>query len=152
MRPFSLLFILLFFPTLGFSQDHQNIISGNILGSSSAIGLSYERIVSDNLSLELGAGIIGLGAGISVYPWGIQTSSLCFYTGLKVSSFVLVDVGGGTVAYVPFGASFFTPSNWIIGLDVGPANGMLVSSSFGGSTSETTRFYIYGNLKLGFRF
>jgi hypothetical protein len=147
MRAF--LFILFFFPTLGFSQDHQNIISGNILGSSSAIGLSYERIVSDNLSLELGIGLIGIGAGATVYPWKIQTSSLCFYTGFKVSSFVLVDVGGGTVAY---GVSFFSPANWMIGLDVGPANGKLVSSSFGGATSETTRFYIYGNFRLGFRF
>ena len=152
MRPFSFLFILFFFPILGFSQVHQNIISGNILGTSSAIGLSYERIVRDNLSLELGIGLIGIGAGATVYPWKIQTSSLCFYTGFKVSSFVLVDVGGGTVAYVPFGASFFSPANWMIGLDVGPANGKLVSSSFGGATSETTRFYIYGNFRLGFRF
>ena len=129
-----------------------NIISGNVLGASSAIGFTYERIVGNKASVELGVGLIGLGAGLSIYPWGIIESRLCFYTGLKVSSIVLVDVGGGTVAYIPLGATYFINNNWIIGFDIGPANGKLVSSSFGGNPSETVRFYGYGNLKLGLRF
>ncbi|MEJ6588551.1 MAG: hypothetical protein QNL43_01995 [Crocinitomicaceae bacterium] len=146
-----LLIVIVFIAFDLMAQDNKNMISGNILGASSAIGLTYERIVGNKASVELGVGLIGLGAGLSIYPWDIIESRLCFYTGLKVSSIVLVDVGGGTVAYIPFGATYFM-SDWILGFDIGPANGKLVSSSFGGSTSETTRFYGYGNLKIGFRF
>ena len=147
----SIVIYLLMAPAL-FAQENKNIISGNILGASSALGLTFERIVGHKASLEIGIGLIGLGAGLSIYPWGIIESRLCFYTGLKVSSIVLVDVGGGTVAYIPFGATYFINNNWIIGFDIGPANGKLVSSSFGGNNSETVRFYGYGNLKLGVRF
>ena len=134
------------------AQEKQNIISGNILGASSAIGLSYERLVNDKLSFELGFGLIGIGAGFTIYPGRIRPSKVCFYSGIKLSSFVLVDVGGGTVAYIPLGFTFFSRTNWLIAFDLGPANGKLVSSSFGGNTSETTRFYVYGNLKIGLRF
>ena len=60
------------------AQEKQNIISGNLLGASSAIGLSYERLVNDKLSLELGFGLIGIGAGFTIYPGRIRSSKVCF--------------------------------------------------------------------------
>ncbi len=108
MRPFSFLFILFFFPIIGFSQDHQNIISGNILGSSSAIGLSYERIVGNEFKSEFRywSSLVLAQEQPSIIKFKLQ---FVFFILVLSKFIVLVDVGGGTVAYVPFGASFFSP-------------------------------------------
>ena len=71
--------------------------------------------------------------------------------GLKLSSLALVDVGGGTVAYVPFGFTYFSPYKINIGFDIGPARGKWQESSFGNTNPRTNYFYIYGNIKIGFR-
>lgn len=130
----------------------KNIFSGNIGGTSSIIGINYQRFIGNNLAIEFGLGLIGIGTGLTFYPKGLTENGARFYTGLKLSSFVLIDVGGGTVAYLPFGMTFFSDTPLIIGFDIGPARGKLVSSSFGGQTSETTIFYGFGNLRIGMRF
>ena len=130
----------------------KNIFSGNIGGTSSILGINYQRFVGNNLAIEFGLGLIGIGTGLTIYPKGLTDNGARFYTGIKLNSIALVDVGGGTVTYVPFGITFFSESPFIIGFDIGPAYGKLTSSSFGGQTSETTYFYGFGNLKIGVRF
>ena len=130
----------------------KNIFSGNIGGTSSIIGINYQRFIGNNLAIEFGLGLIGIGTGLTIYPKGVTGNGTRFYTGLKLSTVVLVDVGGGTVTYLPFGMTFFSDTPLIIGFDIGPAYGKLISSSFGGQTSETTNFYGFGNLKIGVRF
>ena len=130
----------------------KNIFSGNIGGTSSILGINYQRFVGNNLAIEFGLGLIGIGTGLTIYPKGLTDNGARFYTGIKLNSIALVDVGGGTVTYVPFGITFFSESPFIIGFDIGPAYGRLTSSSFGGQTSETTYFYGFGNLKIGVRF
>ena len=130
----------------------KNIFSGNIGGTSSILGINYQRFVGNNLAIEFGLGLIGIGTGLTIYPKGLTDNGARFYTGIKLNSIALVDVGGGSVTYLPFGTTFFSESPFIIGFDIGPAYGKLTSSSFGGQTSETTYFYGFGNLKIGVRF
>ena len=130
----------------------KNIFSGNIGGTSSILGINYQRFIGNNLAIEFGFGLIGIGTGLTIYPKGLTDNGARFYTGIKLNSIALVDVGGGTVTYVPFGITFFSESPFIFGFDIGPAYGKLTSSSFGGQTSETTYFYGFGNLKIGVRF
>ena len=130
----------------------KNIFSGNIGGTSSILGINYQRFIGNNLAIEFGFGLIGIGTGLTIYPKGLTDNGARFYTGIKLNSIALVDVGGGTVTYLPFGITFFSESPFIIGFDIGPAYGKLTSSSFGGQTSETTYFYGFGNLKIGVRF
>jgi len=160
MKLFSCFLVAIIILTNSFSQAQnnttrdlkKNIFSGNIGGTSSILGINYQRFVGNNLAIEFGLGLIGIGTGLTIYPKGLTDNGARFYTGIKLNSIALVDVGGGTVTYVPFGITFFSGSPFIIGFDIGPAYGRLTSSSFGGQTSETTYFYGFGNLKIGVRF
>jgi len=160
MKLFSCFLVAIIILTNSFSQAQnnttrdlkKNIFSGNIGGTSSILGINYQRFVGNNLAIEFGFGLIGIGTGLTIYPKGLTDNGARFYTGIKLNSIALVDVGGGTVTYLPFGITFFSESPFIIGFDIGPAYGKLTSSSFGGQTSETTYFYGFGNLKIGVRF
>ncbi len=157
IKLFTFLSIFLLSNELSIAQNHKaiglerNIFSGNLGGTSSLIGINYQRFIGNKMAIELGIGLIGIGAGMTIYPKGLVQKGTRFYTGIKFNSVVLVDVGGGTVAYIPFGVTFFS-APYIIGFDIGPARGKLISSSFGGQTSETYNFYGFGNLKIGRRF
>ena len=107
----------------------------------------YKKLLQNGKNLGLKISFIEQN-----YPKGLAENGARFYTGIKLNSVVLVDVGGGTVAYIPFGVTFFSDSPLILGFDMGPAYGKLSSSSFGGQASETTYFYGFGNLKIGVRF
>ena len=123
------------------------------MGAPSVLGISYQRIVGNKVAIELGVGLIGIGTGLTVYPKSIPELGWCFYTGIKLNSAVLVDMGGGTIAYIPFGVTLFSKNNIVFGFDIGPARAKWTSSSFGGSTSETSYYYCgFGNLKIGYRF
>ena len=158
LKLFTFLTIFLLCNELSIAQNQKakelerNIFSGNIGGTSSVIGINYQRFIGDKIAIELGIGLIGVGAGMTIYPKGQVKKGTRFYSGIKFNSVVLVDVGGGTVAYIPFGVTFFSDSPFILGFDIGPARGRLISSSFGGQTSDTYNFYGFGNLKIGKRF
>ena len=160
MKLFSCFLVAIIILTNSFSQAQnnttrdlkKNIFSGNIGGTSSILGINYQRFIGNNLAIEFGFGLIGIGTGLTIYPKGLTDNGARFYTGIKLNSIALVDVGGGSVTYLPFGITFFSESPFIIGFDIGPAYGKLTSSSFGGQTSETTYFYGFGNLKIGVRF
>ena len=158
IKLFTFLTIFLLSNELSIAQNHKvkelerNIFSGNLGGTSSLIGINFQRFIGNKMAIELGIGLIGIGAGMTIYPSGLVQKGTRFYTGIKFNSVVLVDVGGGTVAYIPFGVTFFSDSPFIFGFDIGPARGKLISSSFGGQTSETYNFYGFGNLKIGRRF
>ena len=121
------------------------------MGCSSLGGMTYDLNLGKRFHLELGLGLIGIGSGLTCYPFKIKESKYCPYFGLKLSSLALVDVGGGTVAYVPFGFTYFSPYKINIGFDIGPARGKWQESSFGNTNPQTNYFYIYGNIKIGFR-
>jgi len=62
-----------------FSQDNNNFggirknaISFNLLGTTPVIGLTYKRIVSNHVSLEVGVGLPSIGIGAKVFFSEIQ--------------------------------------------------------------------------------
>ncbi|MEP6261154.1 MAG: hypothetical protein ABJ092_06220 [Gillisia sp.] len=132
--------------TSGFDGMRKNAISINILGTTPLIGITYDRVVSEKVSIEIGAGIPSVGAGFKYYPWGIKESKILFHVGLT-GSYVFseaLDVWGNSekkgifMGYLPIGISYFGERGFNFGIDVGPVAAAIVAP--------------YGNLKLGYRF
>jgi len=129
-----------------FDGMRKNAISFNILGATPIIGITYERIVSKNISVEVGGGIPSFGAGFKYYPSGIKESQMLFHTGLsgsfvESSSFDVWGTSDNTwvfLGYLPIGVSYFGEKGFNLGVDLGPA------------VADT--FAIWGNVKVGYRF
>lgn len=151
---FSLILVLLLVSFLGNAQEtnsnmdgmRKNAISFNILGTTPVIGITYDRIVSENMSIEIGAGVPSIGAGFKYYPWNIKESKILFHVGLTGSlvfseAFDIwgtSDQNGVFLGYLPIGISYFGEHGFNLGADVGPAVADIISPYF--------------NLKLGYRF
>jgi len=137
------------------SEVEKNSVSGNILGAGPVIGLTYERILSEELIGEVGIGLLGIGVGITYYPLKIKVANLCPYTGLKFAAFALVDWGANSTGYIPFGLTFFFKRGLNMGFDFGPAVHTYNPADYPPERRDepTSTFYgAYGNLKLGIRF
>lgn len=133
----------------------KNCISGNILGAGPIIGITYERILSEELMGEVGLGLVGIGAGITFYPLKIKVAKLCPYTGLKFAAFAIVDWGGNSTGYIPFGLTFFFKRGFNIGFDFGPAVHTYNPADFPPDRRDDpirTFYGAFGNMKLGVRF
>ena len=134
-------------------------VSGNILGSSSLVGVTYERVLSKKFIFEVGFGYVGLGTGITFYPFKIKKANVCLYTGVKFSFLALPGVFGAYGGYIPFGLTFFSKHRLNIGLDFGPAIGGWFKGGGHPAIYDPTIDYndsgninVYGNLKIGMRF
>ena len=122
----------------------KNNISFSILGASSYVGVTYERMLTDKWAAEIGVGLLSVGFGATYYPWEIKEDDVSFYTGVKYSSpnvisfaFLIPDETASTV-YVPFGFTYATSGGFSLGLDGGP--------TLSGESA------VFGNIKAGFRF
>ena len=131
-----------------FGGVRKNAISFNFLGTTPAIGLTYERIVSKHVSLEVGVGIPSIGIGAKIFFSKIQEQKMMFNIGLTTT---YVDLGDGVfiggravIIYVPIGLSYYGSKGFNFGIDVGPI------------TNARYRFVTniapYAGLKLGKRF
>lgn len=164
MRIIQILILCTFLiATQGKAQDVDNLekhsVSINILGSSALAGITYESILSNRIIFEFGVGIAGVGAGLTFYPFKIKESNFCPYTGVKFSSVVLLDVGGGYGGYIPIGVTLFSINHFNIGFDFGPAIGKwrdLERLDFEDNSNivndNTKNIYVYGNVKIGRRY
>ena len=130
----------------GIEGMRRNAISFNILGTTPIVGITYDRVVSEYFSIEIGAGIPSVGAGFKYYPSGIKESKMLFHVGLTgiILSAKALDIWGTSeddgllVAYLPIGVSYFGEKGFNLGVDLGPA----VAAKFGA----------WGNVKVGYRF
>lgn len=133
--------------------EEKNILSASVLGTSSYLGFTYERLITDQIVAELGIGVLSLGFGATFYPSKIKENKMNFYTGLKygsrnaLSKFFLRNVlriqleiieKKEPIFYIPFGINYPYNRDMNLALDIGP--------SLNGSTS------IHANIRLGFRF
>ncbi len=151
---FLLSLSLVFISFLGNTQEsasgidgmRKNAISLNILGTTPIVGITYDRIVSEKVSIEIGAGIPSVGAGFKYYAWNIKESKILFHVGLS-TSFIFSeafdvwgtsDNSGVFMGYLPIGMSYFGKHGFNLGVDIGPA--------------VAAQVIPYGNLKLGYRF
>ena len=151
---FLLIFTVLFISFTSIAQEttsdfdsmRKNAISFNIAGSTPIIGIVYDRVVSENVSLEIGAGIASVGAGLKYYPWVIKESKILFHVGLTGGYFFTEaldiwgtsDESGVFFGYLPIGISYFGEHGFNLGVDLGP----VAAAEFGA----------WGNIKLGYRF
>mgnify|MGYP003132145782 CR=1 FL=1 len=132
--------------TSDFDSMRKNAISFNILGATPIIGITYERIVSKNISVEVGGGIPSVGAGFKYYPSGIKESKMLFHLGLTgaivfseaFDVWNTSDTNGVFLGYLPIGVSYFGERGFNLGVDIGPA------------VADT--FAPWGNVKVGYRF
>lgn len=143
------------------SNDHSRLftekhfVSLNILGSSSLAGITYGRKLSQRTVAEIGFGFVGIGAALYVYPFRMQKSVYCPYTGIKFSSLGLVDVASAAVCYVPLGITVFRNNRTNFSFDMGPAKGNLKTiheNEPGEHVSKSHAIKLMGNLKVGIRF
>ena len=130
--------------------------SANIMGSSSLGGITFDKVISDKFIWEIGLGYVGFGTGLTYYPFNIQKSKICPYTGLKFSFLGLPEVVMAGWGYIPIGVTFFSKQRLNIGIDVGPALGKMKNVSNPEKNWESSLFRdrkirIFGNLKVGFR-
>jgi len=154
---FKLLFFIVFSQSLTVNAIEKNSISGNILGTGSYIGLSYERLIFQHINLEFGLGLIGYGTGITYYPNKIETATIRPYTGIKFTSHAIVDGEHKSVYYIPFGITLFTDVRLNLGFDFGPAYVIHHSPGYMPSLEELNKYpynniSVFGNFKLGIRF
>jgi hypothetical protein len=87
----------------------KNAISFNFLGTS-VIGITYERIVSEYVSLEVGVGLPSIGIGAKIFFSKIQEQKMMFNTGLTATYVDFGDYlfnGSGVIIYVPIGLSYY---------------------------------------------
>jgi hypothetical protein len=132
--------------TSGIDGMRKNAISLNIAGATPIVGIIYDRVVSENVSIEIGVGIPSVGAGFKYYPSGIKVSKMLFHVGLTgtILSAKALDIWGTSeddsllIAYLPIGISYFGEHGFNLGVDIGPA--------------VATRFAPWGNVKVGYRF
>jgi len=131
----------------------KNAVSFNFGGTTPLIGITYERLLSKNMSIELGIGKPSVGFGIKFFPYGIKTLKIRLHLGLTA---VYVNSGDNEIfglkaiiIYLPIGLSYYGKNGFNFGFDLGP--GILNNYSFYNNHYLDSNLIPYGNLKLGIR-
>ncbi|MEN8251801.1 MAG: hypothetical protein ABFS32_22970 [Bacteroidota bacterium] len=134
------------------NQLDKNALSFSVFGTSGMYGLSYERIISRNSSIEIGVGLIGIGAGYKYYYSDLIKGKILIHSGFTMNTSPLysddcfsIMRGRGILVYLPIGMSYNGKKRLSLGLDIGP--GTTFVRSYSGHY-----VIIYGNLKIGIRF
>jgi len=154
------LIIIIVSTSFAYSQDtlstsnpiKKNALSFSYFGTSGIMGISYDRIISKRVSVEVGAGIVGIGAGFKYYLSQIRPEKILFITGfsLTISSLfndtdVRIITGKGFIVYLPIGINYIGKRRLNLGIDIGPSSTFVKNNS-------GTYLSVYGNLKIGYRF
>jgi hypothetical protein len=162
MRKLILIISVVLFSATVFSQDHKkdfkgikmNALSLNLLGTTPVAGLTYERIVSQYMSLEIGVGSNSFGVGTKIMPFKIKESMMMFTSGLSI---VYADYKNGFLAsgkrtqlYVPIGVSYYGTKGFNFGIDAGPAYRAFAKDA--NSNGDANGFIPWAGIKMGMRF
>jgi len=159
----SVFVVAVFFcSTIMFSQENKNDFDGirkngisfNFLGITPIIGITYERVLSQYMSLELGIGSNSAGLGVKILPFKIKESTMMFTTGLSTT---YADYKDGWLAngkrvqlYVPIGISYYGTKGFNFGIDVGPGYRMYIKES--NNVNDYNGFLPWAGIKIGQRF
>lgn len=124
-----------------------NSISINLLGTSPFFGISYERLLTKKIGIELGIGLPNMGVGTKIYPFNYRENKFVLYSGFTIT-FTLIDLRPSLpysiISYIPIGLSYSGEFGWIFGIDIGPG--------FYRERNYSPIFIPYGNVKIGRRF
>lgn len=118
------------------------VISFNIFGTTPAIGITYEKLLRQKFSIEIGIGFISLGLSTKIYPFNFHENGLNFYSGFAIIYTPFMT--NAIISYIPIGLSYSWKKGLIFGVDIGP--GVYKQLNNGGTSIP------YGNIKLGKRF
>ena len=143
------------------NQVKKNSISLSILGTSSIVGFTYERLLFRRLGLEAGIGLYGIGAGATVYPFKrVGENKFNFYTGVKFVRYtpLAIDAGSWDVLYMPVGVTYLFTRSFSVSADIGPAYIAKIAAGYTKETAEELKAYpktewgAFGSFKFSFRF
>ena len=140
------------------TEVRKNSISFNALGTASYLGISYERLIAQRISLEFGIGMIGYGIGATVYPFKkVKIKQFNPFIGIKYTNHAIVDGENKSATYIPLGITYFAKNKMNFSIDIGPSYFQHKSPGYRPTIEEQNRYPysdygIWGNFKLGFRF
>lgn len=155
---------LLFFlmASLLSSQDllpeiKKNGISLGVLGTATYSGISYDRILNENVRFEIGLGVLGIGGGISYHLNQIDHKNPSYYTGVKITYNTMILDESRFIIYAPIGIFIPVKSNFFISADIGPAlfrylDDNILSIFEDPDKYPYNEFGIYGGINIGWRF
>ncbi len=129
-------------------------------GTSTTAGATYERILNNRkTSLEIGAGLLGGGLGMNLYPFKLfDQEQINPFLGFR-SSFNIQGSGGSRgVNYLPMGINYLSSKKLYLSIDFGPA--LIIQQSHNGypDLNQPLPDYpeyllgVYGGFKIGFGF
>jgi hypothetical protein len=122
-----------------------NSLSYNLSGTTQYLGISYDRIFSKRLSVELGLGVLSVGVGVKVYLLKIQNNKFNYHTGIT-AIFCGDPLSNSSLKnYLPFGISYLLKDGIVFAADLGPITSYDL-------ITKSRNFSLYGNLKAGVRF
>ena len=119
-----LLLLALIFPLLGISQTTatneskfpDKILSAKIIGIDDPwFGVTYERLVNENVGLEGQVGFFGASIGVKYYFLAPKTKSITFSVGASPGYGIL-----GFRVYLPVAVNFWSRKNYRYSFDIGP--------------------------------
>jgi len=122
------IFLSLFFPIVMIAQDEQsainlinektfpkNVFSLKMGADDPWFGISYERLLYQNIGTEVQIGLIGAALGVKLYYPSVRSKRINLYVG------ALPGWGyGGLKTYFPIGVNALTKNNFRFSLDAGP--------------------------------
>jgi len=128
----------------------KNAISINIAGTTPFIGITYERLLSNRLNVEVGLGVYSIGVAAKYFPFPIFNNKMVLHAAIGTNLFKtpfdsFSAEGFSNTNYVTIGLTYFGKEGFSFALDLGP--GINYDFNF----NEFSNL-IYGNLKLGYRF
>ncbi|MFC3879793.1 hypothetical protein ACFOSV_06380 [Algoriphagus namhaensis] len=99
------------------SKRLKNILSAKIGLTDPVLALTYERLLTSNLGIEVQLGFLGGSIGPKVYLPAFRSEKVNFHTGVIIGSGYFA---GGSYGYLPIGINRITKKGFVISLDVGP--------------------------------
>lgn len=101
-------------------------ISLKIMGAPTwPIGISYGQMLTDRISMEMGIGVLSVGAGIEYYLSNPRKNKFNISTGL----FGSINFDGYPMVYLPISASYWGRNNFQYSINAGPLYAENVSIS-----------------------
>jgi len=132
IKLFLLLCICAFLTDSCFSQTDENwspvskknAISINIAGTTPLIGVTYERLISNKFTAEIGLGIYSIGVAIKYFPFSIYDNKMVFHSALGTNLFATPfdTFGSGdfsSINYLTIGLTYFGKEGFGFALDIG---------------------------------
>lgn len=128
-------------------ESKKNLLSFGVGGTHGLIGFSYERLITDNIGIEVGGGSF-FGGGIKFYPEGNSSTKPAMYTGLLNAYYEMPFSDAQFINYLPMGFRF--GNKWVLDFNIGI--GLQWDGAFTQAYSGNKNLGYWGGIKFGRRF